>query len=199
LGLGLSIVRQLVEMHGGTVHAESAGDGKGATFVIKLPRMIAAYPASGDTGELVKPREMIELPEAESKPKLSNLHILIVDDEPDSHELLRVVLEQSGATVEAASNAADAFKKLDRTRFDILISDIGMPHTDGYELIQKIRRLGSNENKRIPAVALTAYARVEDRVRALDAGFQTHIAKPVEPVEMIAVIVSLAKSLGGKD
>lgn len=197
LGLGLSIVRQLVEMHGGTVHAESAGEGKGATFIIKLPRMIAAYPASGDTGELVKPREIFELPEAESKPKLSGMHLLIVDDEPDSHELLRVVLEQSGATVEAASNAADALKKLEQTRFDILISDIGMPGEDGYELIQKVRRLDSNKNKRIPAVALTAYARVEDRVRALNAGFQTHIAKPVEPVEIIAVIVSLAKSLGG--
>lgn len=198
LGLGLSIVRQLVEMHGGTVHAESEGEEKGATFIIKLPRMIAAYPATGNTGELVKPQKIAELPEVENKLKLSDLNILVVDDEPDSHELLRVVLEQAGATVEAASNAADALKKLRQNRFDILISDIGMPGEDGYELIKKVRRLDS-KNKRIPAVALTAYARVEDRVRSLDAGFQTHIAKPVEPVELIAVIVSLAKGLGGKD
>lgn len=196
LGLGLSIVRQLVEMHGGTVHADSDGEGKGATFIIKLPRMIAVYPATGNTGELIKPQKTVELSEAENKPKLRDLHILVVDDEPDSHDLLRVVLEQAGATVEAASNAADALEKLEQKRFDILISDIGMPDEDGYEFIKKVRRLDS-KNRRVPAVALTAYARVEDRVRSLDAGFQTHIAKPVEPVELIAVIVSLAKGLGG--
>lgn len=198
LGLGLSIVRQLVEMHGGTVHAESEGEGKGATFFIKLPRMIAAYPATGNTGELVKPEKAAEFGEFENKLKLNGLHILIVDDEPDSHELLRVVLEQAGASVQSASNAPDALKKLEQNRFDFLISDIGMPGEDGYALIKKVRRLVSNKNKRIPAVALTAYARVEDRVRALEAGFQTHIAKPVEPIEIIAVIASLAKGLGGK-
>lgn len=199
LGLGLSIVRQLVEMHGGTVHAESDGEGSGATFIVKLPRMIAAYPAAGNTGELVKPPEIAELPEVDNKPKLGGLHVLIVDDEADSHDLLRVILEHAGATVEASSSAADALKKLGQNRFDILVSDIGMPDEDGYDLIKKVRRLVSNKNKRIPAVALTAYTRTEDRVRALDAGFQTHIAKPVEPVELIAVIVSLAKGLGEND
>lgn len=195
LGLGLSIVRQLVEMHGGTVHADSAGIGHGATFIIKLPRMIAAYPATGNTGELTLPTEAeTALPEVENKLKLGNLHILIVDDEPDSRELLRVVLEQSGASVETAPNASDALKKLGQNSFDILISDIGMPDEDGYALIKKIRSFTANKNRQIPAVALTAYARVEDRVRALESGFQTHIAKPVEPVELIAVIVSLAKS-----
>lgn len=197
LGLGLSIVRQLVEMHGGTVHAESVGEDKGTTFIVKLPRMIALYPATGDTGELVHissaPEQNVEI---DNTLKLSGLNILIVDDESDSRELLRVVLMQSGATVTVAASASEALKELTRNDFDVLVSDIGMPVEDGYALIEKVRRQPSNKNGRIPAIALTAYARVEDRVRALDAGFQAHIPKPVEPVELIAVITSLVKGLG---
>lgn len=197
LGLGLSIVRQLVEMHGGTVHAESVGEDEGTTFIVKLPRMIALYPATGDTGEHVHistaPEQNIEIDDTF---KLSGLKILIVDDEPDSREILRVVLMQSGATVASAASASEAVKELARNDFDVLVSDIGMPVEDGYALIGKVRRQPANKNGRIPAIALTAYARVEDRVRALNAGFQAHIPKPVEPVELIAVIVSLVKGLG---
>lgn len=194
LGLGLSIVRQLVEMHGGTIHAESKGEDKGAAFVVKLPRLVALYTARGDTGELI---HISSAPEKKNEPdnarKLVGLNILVVDDEPDSRELLKVVLMQSGANVVTAASTADALGELAQNRFDLLVSDIGMPVEDGYALVEKLRRLPANKNGRIPAIALTAYARVEDRVRALNAGFQTHIAKPVEPTELSAVAVSLVK------
>lgn len=194
LGLGLSIVRQLVEMHGGTIHAESAGEDKGSTFVVKLPRLVALYTAKGDTGELIHiSNTEKKKTDPENSQKLRGVNILVVDDEPDSRELLKVVLMQSGANVMTAASTAEAFQKLAVNRYDLLVSDIGMPNEDGYEFIEKLRRQPADKNGRIAAIALTAYARVEDRVRALNAGFQTHIAKPVEPAELTAVAVSLVK------
>lgn len=197
LGLGLSIVRQLVEMHGGTIGADSRGEGKGAEFIVKLPvasvfsRVIEKEPPRGEGTR----EERIDAPDARI---LEGLRILVVDDELDSRSLLGVVLEQSGAEVVLGGSAAEALEALADGGFDLLISDIGMPGEDGYQLIGKIRRLAAKKGGRIPAIALTAYAHVEDRVRALNAGFQAHIAKPVEPVELVAVVASLAKGVRKK-
>lgn len=195
LGLGLSITRQLVEMHGGTVHAESEGEGKGATFTVKLPGSKNVVPQNGQE----RKERVFSAGEKESEfrcvPELSGVRFLVVDDEADSRELLSTVLAQCGATVTAKESAAEALEALENAVFDILISDIGMPDEDGYALIGKVRKLSTKKYSRIPAVALTAYARREDRIRALNAGFQAHIPKPVEPVELVAVIASLAKGL----
>lgn len=196
LGLGLSIVRQLVEMHGGTVHAESEGDGTGTSFIVKLPRLIAHTRPGKEKEPRIHPTAGSSALHFEAAPELANLRMLVVDDETDSRELLRAVLEQCGAKVTTTSSAAEALEKLESATFDGLISDIGMPDEDGYTLIGKVRQLPSDKNGRLPAIALTAYARVEDRVRALNAGFQAHIPKPVEPIELVAVVVSLAKGLG---
>jgi CheY-like chemotaxis protein len=127
-------------------------------------------------------------------PELDGLRVLIVDDEADARDLLREVLEICGSEVVTTSSVPEALEALRGARFDILISDIGMPHEDGYSLIEKVRRLTDAEGGRTPAIALTAYARVEDRIRALKAGFQAHLPKPVEPVELAAVVASLVNS-----
>ena len=195
LGLGLSIVRQIVEMHGGSVAAASAGEGKGTSFIVKLPGLPAASPNEpakvSFTNRAAKTQTLFY-----DAPQLGGLHILIVDDEDDSRELLCTILEQCGAKVTTAGAAFEALEALEHSVFDLLISDIGMPEVDGYTLIDKIRRRPIEKGGRVPAIALTAYARVEDRVRALKAGFQTHIPKPVEPDELVAVVVSLAKDMG---
>lgn len=194
LGLGLSIVRQLVEMHGGTVHAESEGEGQGTTFIVQLPRLITISRNEREDETRVHPTAAGQV-EFQDSEELNGLKILVVDDEPDSRELLRAVLEQCGAQVTTTGSVAAALETLQKGDFDVMISDIGMPDEDGYTLISEIRQLQAEKGGRIPAIALTAYARVEDRVRALNAGFQAHIPKPVEPVELVAVIASLAKGL----
>jgi PAS domain S-box-containing protein len=196
LGLGLSIVRQLVEMHGGTVHAESEGEGKGASFVVKLPRLITIPRRESPAEERVHPTRSDDSVSIDCLPGLEGLQVLVVDDEADSRELLRAVLEQCGSKVTTADSAAEALAFFEADIPDLLISDIGMPGEDGYTLIRKVRSLPKEKGGRIPAIALTAYARVEDRIRALNAGFQVHIPKPVEPVELAAVVASLAKSIG---
>jgi signal transduction histidine kinase/ActR/RegA family two-component response regulator len=195
LGLGLSIVRQLVELHGGSVSVESAGAGKGATFVVQLPSMVTRrseengserrrHPTAGGDGSFDCP------------PSLTGLRILVVDDESDTRELLCKVLEGCGSEVATAGSAEEALKTFIDWNPDVLISDIGMPGEDGYELIGKLRAMDVGIAGRIPAIALTAYARVEDRVRALNAGFQVHIPKPIEPAELIAVVASLTGRTG---
>ncbi|MBC8124086.1 MAG: response regulator [Gemmatimonadaceae bacterium] len=183
LGLGLSIVHHLVKLHGGGVEASSAGEGKGATFRIQLPIKAVYLVADND----LRPLESRAPLTLETDARLVGLRILVVDDEPDAREFVTTVLSHCGAEVTATGSVAEAMAAIEAA--DILVSDIGMPGEDGYALIRKVRALG----KAIPAIALTAYARTEDRTQALLAGFQMHVPKPVEPAELIAAVASLAE------
>ncbi|MBD1840901.1 response regulator [Coleofasciculus sp. FACHB-64] len=196
LGLGLAIVRQLVELHGGTVHAQSPGEGQGATFTVKLP-LLAVGPTAIEP-ERVHPTVGDSVP-FDCSSQLEGLKILIVDDDPDMRDLLAYTLEVCGAEVIAAASADEAISALTQSSppMDILISDIGMPDEDGYALLRRVRALESNNKGRISAIALTAYARTQDRTAALLAGFQSHIAKPVQPAELIAVIANLTGRISG--
>jgi len=187
LGVGLAITKSIVELHGGSVLVSSPGEGQGATFMVNLP-LAATRKTTSD-----KPRsEVLPINVIESPKELVGLRILVVDDEPDTCEMLRFLFERSGALVETATSAQAALALIDQWNPDVLVSDIGMPDIDGYELIRRIRTQGSKRNIRIPAVALTVLARIEDRVKVLSAGYQMHVAKPVEPVELLTVVASLA-------
>ena len=189
LGLGLSIVHQLVDLHGGTVTVHSEGEGTGATFKIMLPFVSVI---SNTDDEVVQPGEDSELNLLNGLPSLENLKVLVVDDEADTRELIREVLKECGAEVILSRSAAEAFAALEEHKPDILISDLGMPEEDGYSLITKIRALPAERGGHIPAAALTAYARAEDRMRVLRSGFQFHLPKPVDSAELVTVIASLA-------
>jgi signal transduction histidine kinase len=186
LGLGLAIASHLVELHGGSIKAESEGRGKGATFIIMLP---IAEVATGD-GAVRGHSTPNDLRLARSLP-LSGLTILIVDDEADSRELLAMVLEGSGASVIAADSGAAALERIESARPDVLVADIAMPHMDGYTLIRRVRALAPEKGGRTPALALTAYAAEADRKRAFAAGYQLHAAKPVNVRELIADVANL--------
>lgn len=190
LGLGLAIVRHLTEMHGGHVHAYSEGEGRGATFTITLP-LTAIHPAETHVsgfGAL--------MPACGEGDLLKGLTVLVVDDEPDARELLRRVLEDEGAAVREAAGCAEALAVLDEEpAVHLIVSDIGMPGEDGYSFMRKVRSSG-RPYATVPAAALTALARSEDRRRALMAGFQTHVAKPVDPSELVAVVASLTGRTG---
>ncbi|MDB5173208.1 MAG: sensor hybrid histidine kinase [Phycisphaerales bacterium] len=197
LGLGLAIVKQLVELHGGTVRATSPGEGQGASFVVALPLTILTAPRDEQdvTSDFAGTSTA---PPAQSRPSLKGVHVLVVDDEPDARSLMKRLLEDSQAQVIMAASAAEALKAIATHPPDVLISDIGMPSEDGYALIRQVRRLLPTHGGNTPALALTAYARSEDRKRAIYAGFQMHIAKPVEPSELITMVASLAGRADGR-
>jgi PAS domain S-box-containing protein len=189
LGLGLSIVRSLVELHGGSVRVKSPGENQGSTFIVALPishvrtdeRELQGHAQSTD------PLQLVDLPQ------LENVSVLIVDDEPDGRDLIARILEERGAQTACVSSAAEALEALAGKKFDILLSDIGMPEVDGFELIRRVRLLDASRPGPIPAIAITAYARPEDRQRSLLAGFHMHLSKPVETGELIASIAGLLR------
>jgi PAS domain S-box-containing protein len=190
LGLGLSIVRQLVDLHGGSVSVHSEGEGKGTTFTITLP--FVGIVSNQNEAESVHPTQGEEVNSFEGLPSLQGLKVLVVDDEADTRELIREVLKECGSEVITSNSAADALVALEEHKPDILISDLGMPDEDGYSLISKIRALPDERGGQIPAAALTAYARAEDRMRVLRSGFQFHLPKPVDSAELVTVVASLA-------
>jgi PAS domain S-box-containing protein len=189
LGLGLAVVRHLVELHGGTARAESGGEGKGATFIVSLPANGAARPRDGDE----PPQADGKAPSAsDEEPSLEALRVLVVEDDADARELIALALRRLGAEAVGASSADEALDLLSRERFDVLLSDIGMPERDGYSLIAELRALPPERGGATPAAALTAYAREEDRDKALAAGFQAHLPKPISPAELIETVARLA-------
>ncbi|HYG61782.1 MAG TPA: response regulator [Thermoanaerobaculia bacterium] len=186
LGLGLAIVRRLVELHGGTVHGESGGPGRGAAFHVDLP--LRATAAERRAPEPLPPAHGVGF---ECPPSLLDLDVLVVDDEPDARDLIAVMLEKCGARVRVAASVAEAMEAFTQSPPDVLLSDIAMPGQDGYELIRRVRALPAHAGGRVPAAALTAHARAEDRRRTLLAGFNIHVAKPFDPDELLAVVASL--------
>lgn len=180
-------MKHLVELHGGTVEARSEGAGKGATFVIRLP-VAPVRPSSAAPQPSAVPAPTLTFPS-----ELRGLEVLVLDDEADVRELVKEVLEQAGVRVRVATSAADALAIIGSgPKPDVIVSDIGMPGEDGYTFIRRLRALSREDGGRIPAIALTAYARAEDRRKALLAGFQNHAAKPVEPQELMIVVANLA-------
>ncbi|HZS49502.1 MAG TPA: response regulator [Bryobacterales bacterium] len=191
LGLGLAIVRHLVELHGGRVQASSAGVGLGSTFTITLPLLGRAAAEKLSADRLQMARSPVHIPLGDQRP-LDGVRVLLVDDEADTREILGRVLGHCGAQVTAVGSAAEGIEILDREPPDVILSDIQMPDQDGYALIRKVREIEAKRGSFIPAAALTAHVRAEDRIRALSAGFQTHVPKPVEPAELVAVVANLA-------
>jgi PAS domain S-box-containing protein len=192
LGLGLSIVRNLVELHGGTVRAESTGEGRGSAFTVELPELRVVGRGSRNEGEAGGFNE----DSAGRNPHsaiLEGLRVLVVDDEPDALNLIKTVLERTGATVTTVESAAAAWGALEESWPDLLLCDIGMPGEDGYQLIRRVRALESARGLATPAIALTAYAGDADRALALDAGFQLHVPKPVDPADLVSVIAGLVE------
>ena len=189
LGLGLAIVRHLVELHGGKVRAKSPGIGQGSTFVVVLP-LVAVHDEQIDETRL-HPRSGSQVRAADC-PSMSGIKVLAVDDEPDSLKMVARVLELCGCVVLTATSAAEGLELVKRERPDVLVSDIGMPQEDGYALLHKVRSLRPEEGGNTPAIALTAFARSEDRRRAMLAGFQMHVSKPVESAELMAVVANVA-------
>ncbi|HEX8285236.1 MAG TPA: ATP-binding protein [Pyrinomonadaceae bacterium] len=189
LGLGLAIVRHLVELHGGEVTAESAGPGLGSTFQLRLP--LKTEPRA-DEPALTEPAQAPAQYDAFASESLAGTRVLLVEDEEDARSMLKALLESAGAGVRAVGSAAEAWAALEGGAWDVLVSDIGMPQEDGYSLVGRVRARDARRGERTPALALTAYARDDDRARALAAGFDAHMAKPVEPAELVSAVARLA-------
>jgi CheY-like chemotaxis protein len=196
LGLGLSIVKQLVELHGGSVRAKSLGPDQGATFTLSLPLIVINQ----------EPEPNVQHAAASSSPasvletcvQIAGVKVLVVDDEPDARALVKRLLEECDGEVITAGAASEALHLVRTERPDVLVCDLGMPGEDGYSLIKQVRALGPENGGEVPSAALSGYARAEDRVKAVLAGFQMHLAKPVEAAELIATVASLAGRTGTK-
>lgn len=194
LGLGLSIVRQLVELHRGTVTAESSGENAGTTFRVVLP--LPSLPEVPNAAEKTEPKNERNSPPTPQH-SLSDVRVLVVDDERDTRELVAALLTTCGAEVISVGSATEALEQMERQRFDLLISDIGMPQMNGYDLISRIRQLGEEHGGRTPAMALTAYAGIDDRKRALAAGYEMHIPKPFVAAELVSAAIFLTERHSG--
>lgn len=193
LGLGLAIVRHLVELHGGVVKAHSEGLGKGAEFIIHLP--ISTPDRSAELADERRVHPSAGGIAAGPMPSLAGLRILVVDDEADAREIVSAILGEAGADVATAASVSQAIDLIDRWEPDVLVADIGMPGEDGYALINKVRARFSDKRGQIPAIALTALARTQDRLKLLSAGYQMHVPKPVEPIELATVVASVTNRL----
>ncbi|HEX3770901.1 MAG TPA: ATP-binding protein, partial [Polyangiaceae bacterium] len=198
LGLGLAIVRQLVQAHGGTIRAESEGAHKGSTFTIEIPARslpaVAPRPADPPAGSEDDLADTPTPPEVTQETRLENLKVLVVDDEEDARSLVDEILSESGATVKCASSAKEAIDLLARFRPDVLVSDVGMPEMDGFELLERVRGLPPDQGGTTPAIALTAYGRSDDLKRAAAVGFGIHVVKPVDPGTLVSAVASLAET-----
>ncbi|MFN2644642.1 MAG: PAS domain S-box protein [Burkholderiales bacterium] len=194
LGLGLAIAKHLVELHGGALHAASPGEDGGATFTMHLPLMVVH--ARSPKEERAHPTVAAGPPAPSPLPNLTGLTVLAVDDEADARELIRRVLQDCGAQVVTAGSVAEALVLFERERPDLVVSDIGMPVADGFELLKRLRELGREHGGNVPAIALTAFARAEDRMKVLRAGFQMHVSKPVEAAELCIAVANVAGRAG---
>ena len=188
--MGLAIAKAIIELHGGSIAVFSEGDGKGTVFTVSIPVM----PVTKDPSavERVHPKAWTEI-SVQCPPEISGLKVLVVDDDSDTCDMIRAVLEGCGGIVKTAADADSALDAFRMWKPVVLISDIGLPEVDGYELVRRIREEERPNGTRTPAVALTAFARIEDRVKALAAGYQMHVAKPVELAELVAVAASLTQ------
>jgi CheY-like chemotaxis protein len=175
-------------MHNGSIHAESEGEGRGSTFTVKLPLAVDHPEPSGSTRQISTGYGRVREFDSVS---LEGARILMVDDDADTREMMKTMLEQFGADVVTAASAGEALSKFQPGRYDAMLADIGMPEMDGYELIARVRALGPEKGGDVPAIAVTAYAGKEDRLRALTSGFQYHMSKPVEPGELVGAIATL--------
>jgi signal transduction histidine kinase/ActR/RegA family two-component response regulator len=194
LGLGLSIVKHLVELHGGVVRVASPGEGGGTTFIVHLPVMVVHRDT--EDGARLHPKDAPSIASDFRRADLAGIKILVVDDQADGRDLIKRVLAECNGEVLTASTAGEALSVVERERPHVLVSDIGMPDVDGYELLRRVRALGLTRGGKIPAIALTAFARSEDRTRALRAGFSAHLTKPVEPSELVATVASVVGRTG---
>lgn len=192
LGLGLAIVRQLVELHGGTVRAKSPGTGQGAAFMVSLPLMLMHADEHAPARQHPTAAAATATKMQQDMPRLDGVRVLVVDDERDARRLMKRFLEVRGASVSTAGSVQEAIAALGQDVPDVILSDIGMPVQDGYEFIRQVRQLPADQGGGVPAAAVTAFARSDDRTRALLSGFQMHMAKPVDPVELLAAVASLA-------